>query len=245
MINKLTIIYFLLFIFFSHLSIIGFGNIIKKNFKFSYYPEEKYFEKLIEFFLGIIFLTIVGFILYIFSIKNYYVNLSILLLGLVVYTLNRNLDSKRIEARTFLFLIIMFVGILISKTHEDYIPYHFTYIDIIANSNFILGLGNLEVNYNYTSFISYLQKIFMIPIFEYKLLHVPIFLIFFNICLFLILEIMDKKKFSIINLLLLLFFLTKFSRLSEYGYDYTAGFVLLTIIVVFYFTRTKLIKSNP
>ena len=245
MINILYLIFFVFFVFFSHLSIIGYGLKVKLFFNFDYYSDEKNFEKLIEFFFGIIFLTILGLIFYIFSITNYYINLLVLLLGLIIYLVERKNSIKTIELNIFLLLIIMFVGILISKTHEDYIPYHFSYIDIISNSKFILGLGNLEMTYTYASFFSYLQKIFMMPFLNYKLLHVPIFLTFFNICLFLILEIFNNKKFNIINLLLLLLFLTKFSRMSEYGYDYISGFILLSIVIIFYFVKNKLLKNSP
>jgi hypothetical protein len=245
MINIFQLIFFVFFVLFSHFSIIGYGLKIKLFFNFNHYSNEKNFEKLIEFFIGIIFLTMLGFIFYVFSITNYYINLLVLLFGLMLYLIERKNYTQTIELNTFLLLAIMFVGILISKTHEDYIPYHFKYIDIISNSKFVLGLGNLETTFIYASFFSYLQKFFVMPFFNYKLLHVPIFLIFFNICLFLILQIINNKKFNIINLLLLLLFLTKFSRMSEYGYDYISGFILLLIMIIFYFVKDKSLKQNP
>ena len=46
-------------------------------------------------------------------------------------------------------------------------------------------MGKIEINYVYTPLIAYLQKIFVIPYLNYKLIHVPIFLLYFSIILFL------------------------------------------------------------
>jgi len=242
---SLSLIFFIIIVFLSQLSILGFGQITKNIINFNSFYNEKYLDKFIDFFFGIIILNIIGFLLYFFSITSFYVNLFILIFGLFIYIKNRRLESQHIEIKTFILLLIMFVGILISKTHEDYISYHFKYIDIISNSEFIMGLGNQQINFVYTPFFSYLQKIFILPIFQYKLLHIPIYLIFFNFCFFLMSDVLDKKKITLTNLLLLIFLLTKFTRLSEYGYDYPAGFLLLSIIIIFFYHNRNSEPTNP
>ncbi|WP_415308678.1 hypothetical protein ABXT47_00780 [Candidatus Pelagibacter sp. Uisw_099_02] len=244
MINYLYLVFFIIFIFLSQLSILGYGKVTKKIIKLDYFSNERYFQKFIEFFLGIITLNVIGYILYILSITNIHINLLILTFGLLIYLKQRNKYSKKIEKTNIILLMLLCVGVLISKTHEDFTSNHLPFIDVISNSKLILGLSNLEIIYTYSSFLSYLQKIFVLPIINYKFLHVPIFLIFFNICLFLISEILYKKKFNFINLFLLIFLLTKFTRISEYGYDYISGFILLSIVLIYFYSNNKYIKIN-
>ena len=63
------------------------------------------------------------------------------------------------------------------------------------------------------------------------MIHVPIFLIYFSIISFLLKEIYFNKKINLLFLFLLIFYLTKFNRLSEFGYDYLVAFLISVIII--------------
>ena len=225
-----TILFFLIFVI-SNYSIIGYGLLLK-NIYLKSKDKENSTNFLVSFIIGLIILNMIGFLTYFFSINSKNFNLIIIILGFIVYLKNEKFEIVKTKGVFFLFLIF-YIGLLISKTHEDYIPYHFKYIDIITNYNLILGLGNLEINYVYTSFFSYVQKIYNFPFFNNKLLHIPQFLIYFNLIFFLVYEILKRKSFYISFLVLFLFLVIKFTRLSEFGYDYPAGFIILIMMIIF------------
>ena len=201
------------------------------------YQNDINLNNLLNFVIGTILLSILGFILYLLHATNLYINIIIIIFGLFLFYKNKN-----IKINDFLFsslvLLLIFSGLIISKTHEDFITYHFPFIEIITNSKPILGLGRVEINYIYTPLISYFQKLFVLPNLDYKLLHVPIFLLYFSIINYLCKEIFFKNKVNLIYLFVLIFYLTKFTRLSEYGYDYLVTF-FITIIIIFYVNENK------
>jgi len=124
-------LFFLIVLIFYQFSIIGYGKLIGKYILDNRIKNENY-DKLIFFFYGLISLNIIGFLLFIFSVTNIYLNIIILIFGFFNYfKFHRKLDKN--DLIIILLLTIMFVGILISKTHEDYIPYHFSFIDIVSN----------------------------------------------------------------------------------------------------------------
>jgi len=225
----MKLIFFYIVTYLSYLSIVGYGKsiqtIIKKKI------DNENLEKLINFTYGVILLSVLGFFLYLLSIKYLYLNIVIIILGSLIYF--KNYKNKKIEIINLTILLFTILGLAISKTHEDFIPYHFPFIEIITNSEPILGLGKVEINYVYTPLIAYLQKLFVLPYLEYKLLHVPIFLIFYSIILYLTKEIIFNKKMNTIFFFILIFFLLKFSRLSEYGYDYVVTFLFLIITILY------------
>ena len=245
MVILLNTLFFLLFVIISQFSIMGYGIPIKKILINHKFINHKHYEMLFEFILGLIFLNLIGFILFFSSISNPFINMIFFLFGFLIYYKNYSPEKKKFEKTIIIIISIMFIGILISKTHEDYLAYHFDYIDLIYNSDFVAGLGNLEIGYNYTPFIAYLQKIFIIPHYNFKLLHIPIFLIFLNICFFLISDVFFKKNINLIFFILLLFIILKFTRLSEFGYDYPAGLLLLVIFIIFDYSIKNNIKLSP
>ena len=237
----MKIIFFYLFVLTSYFSISGYGLLINDKY-LSLYKKKKNLFELTNFILGIIFLSVFGFILYLSSINNLFVNLAILCSGFYLFCLKSNETKIHDIYINILILIFIFSGLIISKTHEDFIPYHFPFIEIITNSKLIYGLGKVEINYIYTPLISYIQKIFVLPLLDYKMIHVPIFLIYFSIISFLLKEIYFNKKINLLFLFLLIFYLTKFNRLSEFGYDYLVSF--LTSIIAIYLISDLNNKNN-
>lgn len=231
-------IFFYLIVLLSYISVSGYGSILNKKIFKNIYKNDNFFE-LLNFVLGVITLSILGYLFFLLSIKNIFVNLGILILGLFLYFIyNKNIKINKIFINSII-LIFIFTGLIISKTHEDFIPYHFPFIEIITNSDAILGMGKIEINYVYTPLIAYLQKIFVIPYLNYKLIHVPIFLLYFSIILFLTKEIFFKSETNLIFFFILIFFLTKFTRLSEYGYDYVITFLITIIFIIFIYEQNK------
>ena len=120
----MKIIFFYLFVLTSYFSITGYGLLINDKY-LSIYKKKKNLFELTNFILGIIFLSIFGFILYLFSISNLFVNLGILFFGFYLFYLKSYETKIHNIYVNILILIFIFSGLIISKTHEDFIPYHF------------------------------------------------------------------------------------------------------------------------
>ena len=229
---------FILFIFSItfYLSILGFGTLYCKRKNIFKQIDYYYF---IIFFFGLTILIIIGFLEYILNINSHYLNLFKLIIG-IFFFLNSQLLSKRKIIEIILTLIILLPGIIISKLHEDWSGYHFPFIDQISNYRPILGLSKVDMHLSYASFLSYLQKNFFLPYYDFKLINIPIFLIFFNIILFLIKICLNiKKQFFIIFFLILTTLLLKFTRFSEFGYDVPTNLILLSIFIIYYLEKNQ------
>ena len=181
----MNVLFFYLLVFFCYLSITGYGLLFNNRYLRNNINNSN-LNNLLNFVMGVILLSVVGFILYLFSITNLIINLIIILSGVFFFYNETNKHNLKDITSNALILLLVFSGLIISKTHEDFIPYHFKFIEIVTNSDVILGLGKLEINFIYTPLIAYLQKLFVLPLFDYKLLHVPIFLLYFSIINFLL-----------------------------------------------------------
>ena len=78
---------------------------------------------------------------------------------------------------------VLFVGILMYKTHDDFFYYHFQYTISLIEFKKIFGVGNLEHGWRTPSSIFYLNSLFYLPILEKSLINsgAVYFLIFSNI----------------------------------------------------------------
>ena len=150
--------------FLSYLSVIGFGKLINNKI-INYKDKNNNFKSLLEFLIGVIFLSVLGFINYFLSITNIWFNFGYLLIGLIIFFFYNGFSFYKDLSKDLIILFILFSSLLISKTHEDFIPYHFPFIEFITNSNLLLGIGNLELNFIYTPLIAYMQKLFVLPFF--------------------------------------------------------------------------------
>lgn len=230
------IILYYLIVLTIYISIFGYGASFNSKY-LKTYENDINLNNLLNFVTGVIILSIIGFILYLLHVTNLSVNIVIITIGLFLFYKYKNIKINDILFSSLLLLFI-YSGLIISKTHEDFITYHFPFIEIITNSKPILGLGRIEINYIYTPLISYFQKLFVLPLLDYKLLHVPIFLLYFSIINYLSKEILFKNKVNLIYIFILIFYLTKFTRLSEYGYDYLVTF-FITIMIIIYINEFK------
>tara|TARA_B110000503_G_C7155315_1_gene417050 strand:- start:1382 stop:2680 length:1299 start_codon:yes stop_codon:yes gene_type:complete len=129
-----------------------------------------------------------------------------------------------------IYLLLFFSLLLISKTHEDFIYYHTQGINGIFYDKLTLGLANLSIHETQVSLLSYIQALYFLPFFQSKLIHIPIFFIYFSTIGYFYQIISNKfsEKSEVFFALLMFFILaTKFKRLSEFGYDYVAQFLIL------------------
>jgi len=212
-------------------SILGYGSLLKKDTL-----KDIWLENFLNFTVGIIILNLIGFFCYYLEFNSNYLNIFLLLIGLCFFDLKKN---RTIFKKQILVNVLFFSSLLISKLHEDW-PYHFNFIEQISIHSPLIGIGNVDdIHMLSTSFFSFVQKIFFLPFFEFKLILIPTYLIYLNLIIFLIHIILENKnQLSLIFILILTILIIKFSRISEFGYDYLSNFILLKILILF------LIKQN-
>ncbi len=220
----------LLFITYASLcSFVGFG-ILTNSIIFKENITKNIFN---NFFLGLVFIIPLSIVYHIF-IGNYeLINIFILLIGFIIFFKKSNFnDIKFISFVTILF----FIGLLISKSHEDFSVYHFQHIVELSDGNIKFGLSNLDTRYFYSSIYSYVQTLFKFYYFEYNLINIPSYIIFLSLIGYLFREI-QRNNNNFINTFFLIIIIFKFKRFSEFGYDYIGQFILIYLFSEFIYKK--------
>ena len=239
----MDLIQFLLFYFIILFSIIGYGNLLSKLIKIKFDLSELGFA-------GLLILILISYVSnFIFS-HSFTHNLLIHFVGLLFFF---DLFKKEIFQKGILLVIlisfVLFIGLLMHKTHDDFFYYHFGYTYSLIEYKKIIGLGNLEHGFRTPSSIFYLNSLFYLPIIELSLINsgAIFYMIFSNF--FLIKKINYKiinKKLDfilILSILTLLFINTIFYRLAEHGTDRSA-LILVFILAIYYLEGLNENKRN-
>ena len=235
MINLLTLYFGYLIILFS---IVGFGYLSSKLLFIR--------PSLGELGLsGILFMTILSYITNLFLSHGLIHNSIFLVIGLFAsfFIFKKKLFRKKIKL-ILLVSSVLFIGILMYKTHDDFFYYHFPYTISLIEFKKIFGLGNLEHGFRTPSSIFYFNSLLYLPILDKSLINsgAIYFLVFSNI--FFIQKIFNQiknKKFDfilILTLFSLLFINTIFYRLAEHGTDRSA-LILIFILAIYYLEGTN------
>ena len=232
----------LLFLYFGYLiilfSIIGFGYLSSKILSIRLSTGEMGLS-------GILFMTILSYITNLVVSHNFIHNSIFLIIGLFAFffLFKKKLFRKKIN----LILIIssvLFIGILMYKSHDDFFYYHFPYTVSLIEFKKIFGLGNLEHGFRTPSSIFYFNSLFYLPILGKSLINsgAIYFLIFSNIYLIqrIFNHLKNKKNdfILILSLFSLLFINTIFYRLAEHGTDRSA-LILIFILAIYYLEATN------
>ena len=207
----------------------------------------------IQGLIGVSFLTILSYSTNIFFAHGYLHNTIVLVLGIIFFILNfldkREIVSKNIVI-TSLFFLILFIGLLMHKNHDDFFYYHFPYTLSLVESNKIIGIGHLNHGFRTPSSIFYLNSLFYLPIINYFIINIGAILYMGFANIFLINRISKFLKIKNIFLLFLsslsfLYINTAFYRISEHGTDRSALILIfLLIIVMLESINIKSIKDN-
>ena len=201
---------------------------------------------------GILFMTILSYITNLLVPHGFIHNSFIIVAGLLVFffILKKKLLRKKIKL-ILLVASVLFIGILMYKTHDDFFYYHFQYTISLIEFKKIFGVGNLEHGWRTPSSIFYFNSLFYLPILEKSLINsgAIYFLIFSNIFFIQkVFNLLKNKKTDfifILSLFSLLFINTIFYRLAEHGTDRSA-LILIFILAIYYLegTNKKLSKIN-
>ena len=231
----MIILEFLLFfigIIILSISIAGFGSILSNNIKNNYF---------IDIFLGYLALPLVITLLHFFFNLNTYINISILIFGLIIFCKNKNFkilefikNLKLFNLIVFLLLIPMFLS---QKYHEDFGYYHLPYALAFIEEKIVFGFGNISEPFLYNSIWLNIYPLFFINQ-NFDLLTLPSFLLFLGFIIFSINNIYKKKNIETSDYYLvtvLFYFLLKFTRISEFGVDLPS--VIFLVLSIFYFIK--------
>jgi len=237
--NQILIL--LLFYFTILFSILGYGKLVTL---FSSNDQDIDFQG----FNGIALLIIISYLTNFFFPHNFLHNSIVILFGLSIFLFDiRKNYKKKIKEYKLIILVflIIFIGLLMYKNHDDFYYYHFPYTLILSNFEKIFGLGNLNHGFRTPSSIFYLNSLFYLPLIKYFLMNSGAIYIFGFANFFLIKTIkkfIKNKDFNFIFYLSLLSFVyisTAFYRIAEHGTDKSA-LILIFIMAIYYLQSINL-----
>lgn len=194
--------------------------------------------------LGLFFLTIIANLTHIFLPHNYIHNLIIIFLGFLIFFLNKKFSFKNFKYLLVIF-ILLFIAILMAKTNEDFGYYHLPNSIQFAQQKLQFGLGNLNHGFKHISSLFMLMSLHYLPFFEYYLFNLSNLLFLVYLITFIVIKIYEENDktsdfLKLILLFLAVLFLTKFSRLAEYGSDLSGQIT----IAIYLFYLIKFIFEN-
>jgi hypothetical protein len=193
-------------------------------------------------FLGLFFLSLIASYSHFLFAHGFTHNLIILFIGLFsFYICVKKLNIKLNQSVKYLILIflLLFIALIFSKSNEDFPYYHLPNTLHFAEQKLQFGLGNLNHGFKHISSIFMLMSLNYLPYFEYYLFNLTNFVFFVFLIYFAIHEIYlnSSKNHNVSRLLIsfiLILFLTKFSRLAEYGSDIAAQ-IIISVYLYFLF----------
>jgi len=227
----------ILILFFSFLIIVcstlGFGSFFSKLLLNKNYEEDYGYFGL----TGLFFLIIFSYFSHFFLPHNYIHNLIIIFIGLLLFFYFLYKKKKKFNHNLTIIFFILFIGLILFKTHDDFSYYHFPYTYYLTNQKLIIGIGSLNHGFKTPSSIFYLNSLFYIPFIKYYSFYFSTALFMgFSVSIFLTniyKKIRDNEidHFLYINLLFLLFILIFFYRFQEHGTDRSAQILILLLFV--------------
>ena len=217
-------------------SVAGYGSILSKK-------NSNIFEQQFD---GNIILLIFGYILYLTIGFSSLLNLSIIILGLILFLKKRKKNIPKLRYIVFLFASLFSI-LIISKTHEDFNNYHYFSIFEVFNNGLRIGVSKINTYWIHSSLLKFNQALIVLPFLNFNIIHLPIFIIYLSTVGYFILVFFKKtpKKNELhYSLLCVLILLIKFNRLSEFGYDYISQFLLLVVFHKIYFFKKDKIETS-
>ncbi len=186
--------------------------------------------------IGLLTCTIISYATIYFFKHGFIHNiiLHIIGLGAFYYFFSKKKINFNISF-SFLIFLILFIGLLIIRNHDDFDYYHLSYSLGLTENKLILGLGNLGNRYNKHSSIFFLNSIIYLPIIKHYLFHSTGWITLFFVNLILLEQILKNSKTKLdiefyLSLFIFLFINFKFFRIGGYGTDISGQIIILSII---------------
>ena len=233
----LNTLIFVIFYFTIIFSVLGYGYLVLNFSKNKYTSSDLGYIGLV----GILFLIIISYISHFFVSHNYIFNSLILIIGVFFFIFEilkdkKFLEKKNIKLLIFIF-IILFLGIMMHKTHDDFPYYHFPYTYYLTQSDLHIGVGNFGHGFRTSSSIFYLNSLFYLPLVKYYLFQLGAILImgFSNLILLekILLEIRRKNinYLTYLSLLSFVFINIFFYRIQEHATDRSAQILIFILFI--------------
>jgi hypothetical protein len=228
-----NLIAFIFFYFAIITSVVGYGLLIANaaNLKNTHY------NKGYLGIFGVFFLIFYSYFSHFFISHNYINNLIVLVLGLILFFYYFDKKNKNDYIIFYLFFLILFIGFVIFKSHDDFSYYHFAYTYYLTQNNLFVGIGNFNHGFRTPSSIFYLNSLFYLPIIKYYFFHLGAVMIMGFSSLILLEYILKKKNEKKINIIFFLslmsfiFINIFFYRISEHGTDRSAQILIFLLII--------------
>ena len=189
---------------------------------------------------AILFWILISYFTHFFLNHNYIHNVTIILLGFgffVIEKYKKNNILSNYQIYIIVIFIILILGLLVSKTHDDFPYYHFPYAYYLTQEKLIIGIGNLNHGFRTPSSIFYLNSIFYLPYIKYFSFNFGATLIMGISNLILIFKLKNDLKLKnhdfvfYLTLLSFLFVNIFFYRISEHGTDRSAQILILILFI--------------
>ena len=229
----LNIIIFLFAFYILLISVIGYGMLFQNLF-LGNFQDMKDQKVIFTGFYGLLLLTFISLITSLFLAHNFTHNILLHLIGVLLFILLKIKNKKKYLNIIFLISLFTISALLISKTHDDFSYYHFTFTKYLTEQKVIFGMGIIGHGYKLLSSLFFLNSTFYLPFIEYFSFHFTLlyFLIFFNF--FILKELTSKNIHEVIKFLYIFafaFFNLSFTRLSEFGTDKAAQLLIVILII--------------
>ena len=227
------IIIFFISVILLSFSIIGFGSVMNRNSKPNF---------CIDFFFGLIILSLFVTVFHFFFRVYILLNISLFILGLILFFKASYFDYFKDQKKTnirYLIIILVLIPIYISqKYHEDFGYYHLPYALAFLEEKIVFGFANIDQTYVYNSIWLNLTSIFFFEDKNFDFLTLPSFILFLIFIIFLFKSLFKEKTAEVSDyylLIILFYFILKFTRISEFGVDIPA--VIFSILSIYYFLK--------
>jgi hypothetical protein len=190
--------------------------------------------------IGLFSLSLISILSSFIFAHGYFHNSIIHILGIIffIYLKLKNNNNEKILGLIIL-LIILYIGLFIFKTHDDFPYYHLTYSLNLSENSFMVGTGNFGHGFRTFSSIFFYNSILYLPKIDYYFYNGGQFLVLFFFDYIVLKKLHDylkKKNFNFsffYSLLSFIFINIAFYRLSEHGTDRSAQILLLLIFLLF------------
>ena len=200
-------------------------------------------------FLGFSLLIFISFLTHFFfplsKLTNFIIFAFLILIFLI--TNKKNLFSKKYDLRVlFIFYFLTFLLTIYQKPHEDFGYYHLPYIINIISEKIIFGLSNLQSQYAWNSSWLNTSSLFNFYFIDFKGTILLNSVLYFYSLIFFYEKIISKDYKKNLSILFCIFFayyfLIKFTRLTEYGFDMAAN--MMIFLSIFYLLEFFEKKEN-
>ena len=145
---------------------------------------------------------------------------------MLIFCLKKNFNLLNLfNRKNIIYLVIIFLLIpiyLSQKYHEDFGYYHLPYALSFIEEKIVFGFANINKAYVYNSLWLNLYPVFFLSDKNFDFLTFPSLLLFLNFILFSYHQIISKSKTLISDyylVVILFYFILKFTRISEFGVD--------------------------